>query len=103
MIIKLNKFVFHMRLLDDQCLIARCDGESGVGLYGGISGYSWAVMQLRLTSSGHDFISALRDKDVWNVVTDRFKDEGISVLVDVAKELAKGFAINKVKSLTGIG
>ena len=95
------KFIFHMRLLDDQNLVLRTDGENGFGLYQGIDSYSWSVMPLRLTAQGHDFIAALRQKEVWNTVRDNFKEASISTLIEVTKELAKGFAMKKVKALTG--
>ncbi|WP_256852718.1 DUF2513 domain-containing protein [Pantoea sp. Fr+CA_20] len=97
-----QKFIFHMRLLDDKNLISRTDGEPGFGLFlGADDTASWAVLPLRLTSQGHDFIEALRQKEVWNSVKDNFKEASISTLVDVAKQLAQGFAKQKIKQLTG--
>lgn len=97
-----QKFIFHMRLLDDKNLIARVDGEPGFGLYLGADNIgSWAVLPLRLTSQGHDFIEALRQKEVWNTVKENFKEASISTLVDVAKQLAQGFAKQRIKQLTG--
>jgi len=95
------KFVFHMRLLDDQGLIARTDGKPGFGLYlGADDGGSWGVLPLRLTSRGHDFIADLRQKEVWNSVKENFKDASMSTLVDVAKQLAQRYAKQKIKALT---
>lgn len=97
-----QKFIFHMRLLDDKNLISRTDGQRGFGFYTGADdGGSWAVIPLRLTAQGHDFIQALRQKEVWNSVKENFKDVGITTLVDVSKELAKGFALKQAKRLTG--
>ncbi|WP_394546894.1 DUF2513 domain-containing protein [Pantoea ananatis] len=97
-----QKFIFHMRLLDDKNLIARVDGEPGFGLcLGADNTGSWAVLPLRLTSQGHDFIEALRQKEVWNTVKENFKEASISTLVDVAKQLAQGFAKQRIKQLTG--
>lgn len=97
-----QKFIFHMRLLDDKNLISRTDGQLGFGFYTGADdGGSWAVIPLRLTAQGHDFIQALRQKEVWNSVKENFKDVGITTLVDVSKELAKGFALKQAKRLTG--
>ena len=97
------EFIFHMRLLDDQRLIQRTDGEPGFGFYQGIGGPGqYAVMPLRLTSNGHEFISDLRQKEVWNTVKTNFKDVGISTLVDISKTLAQGFAKQKIKKLTGV-
>nr|WP_251991947.1 DUF2513 domain-containing protein [Escherichia coli] len=65
-------------------------------------GYSWIEVPLRLTARGHDFIADLRQKDVWQAIKTNFKDEGISTLMSVSKSLAKGFAREKIKDITGI-
>ncbi|WP_337020858.1 DUF2513 domain-containing protein [Pantoea anthophila] len=97
-----QKFIFHMRLLDDQNLIARTDGRPGFGLsLGADDGGSWTVLPLRLTAQGHDFIAALRQKEVWNSVKEGFQEASISTLIDVSKQLAQGFAKQRIKQLTG--
>lgn len=100
-------FAFHMRLLDDQRLIARTDGHAGIGLYidyddEGNEQYDWPSFDLRLTSRGHDFIADLRQKEVWETIKTNFKDEGISTLMGLSKSLALGFAKKRVKELTGL-
>lgn len=95
------KFLFHMRLLDDQRLIARVDDRPGFGYYNSSDRPGFATVPLRLTSEGHAFIEALRQKEVWNSVKENFKDASVSTLVDVAKQLAQGYAKQKIKSLTG--
>lgn len=81
-------FVFHMRLLEDRGLIARSDGEPGFGTVGTLDGQChWVVIPLRLTASGHDFIEALRNKEVWSALKSGFKDVSIGTLVTVSKEL----------------
>ncbi|EKK3995790.1 DUF2513 domain-containing protein [Cronobacter sakazakii] len=99
------EFIFHMRLLDDNGLICRVDGEPGFGhqyqAYIGGYDYYWVDVPLRLTARGHDFIADLRQKEVWNSVKENFKDASMSTLVDVAKQLAQGYAKQKIKALTG--
>ncbi|WP_458038796.1 DUF2513 domain-containing protein [Pantoea ananatis] len=101
-----SEFIFHMRLLDDNQLIHRVDGEAGFGHeyhphIGGFS-YHWFDVPLRLTARGHDFISDLRQKEVWETVKTNFKDEGLSTLMTVTKGLAKAFAKKRIKDLTGL-
>lgn len=102
-----SNFIFHMRLLYDNGLIVRVDGESGIGhkmlqsLGEGID-YHWLDVPLRLTARGHDFIADLRQKEVWQTIKTNFKDEGISTLMGLSKSLAMGFAKKKVKELTGL-
>ncbi|MBH2824059.1 DUF2513 domain-containing protein [Serratia marcescens] len=98
-----DEFVFHMRILQDGGFVVRSDNRSGFGLVEGADGYrSWGVVPLRLTSNGHDFIEALRQKEVWEAVKSNFKDASLTTLADVAKQLAAGFAKKKVKDITGI-
>ncbi|WMY76416.1 DUF2513 domain-containing protein [Buttiauxella selenatireducens] len=96
------EFMFHMRLLEDQYLIQRTDGQPGFGFYESLGGPgSYAVMPLRLTAQGHDFIADLRQQEVWSTVKENFKEASMSSLVDIAKQLAQGFAKQKIKQLTG--
>ncbi|MGC8343625.1 DUF2513 domain-containing protein [Pantoea ananatis] len=101
-----SNMIFHMRLLYDNGLIVRVDGKSGFGhemsrtLGEGVR-YYWVDTPLRLTARGHDFIEALRQKEVWNTVKNNFNEASLSTLVEVAKQLAQGFAKQKVKQLTG--
>ncbi|CND91858.1 Hypothetical protein (DUF2513) [Yersinia rohdei] len=101
-----NNFIFHMRLLYDNGLIIRVDGEFGFGheLFSSLQEYSyyWVETPLRLTARGHDFIADLRQKEVWQTIKTEFKDEGLSTLMSVTKSLAEGFAKKKIKDITGI-
>lgn len=82
------EFLFHMRLLDDRNLIARTDGDSGFGFFESADGGgSWALLPLRLTANGHDFLEAIRNKEVWAALKTGFKDASIGTLVTVSKEL----------------
>lgn len=42
---------------------------------------------LRLTASGHDFLEAIRNKEVWATLKSGFKDASIGTLVTVSKKL----------------
>ncbi|MEI7341438.1 MULTISPECIES: DUF2513 domain-containing protein [Pectobacterium] len=101
-----SNFIFHMRLLYDNGLIVRIDGKQGFGheyhsRIGG-HGYMWIPVPLRLTVRGHDFITDLRQKEVWQTIKNNFKDEGISTLMGLSKSLAMGFAKKKIKDLTDL-
>lgn len=83
-----DAFIFHMRLLEDRNLIVRSDGESGFGAFQSLDGQThWAVMPLRLTAIGHDFIDALKNKEVWSKLKTGFKDASMGTLMTVSKEL----------------
>lgn len=83
-----DAFVFHMRLLEDRGLITRTDGESGFGVIESLDGMvHWAVLPLRLTALGHDFLDALRNQEVWSTLKTGFKDASMGTLMTVSKEL----------------
>ncbi len=93
---KENKFIFHMNILTDKLLVLGVN-VSGYGLKIGADGqYSWAIVPLRLTAEGHDFISALRNEEVWSAIKSGLKDASIGTLLSVAKQLLEGYMKNKV-------
>jgi hypothetical protein len=95
-----QKFEFHMKILDDQHLIEQDDGDSGFGLTKGADGFlSWSVLPLRLTASGHQFIEALSNKEVWATIKHSFKDVSIETLRSVALKLLDGYATKKIDAL----
>jgi len=90
-----DTFVFHMRLLEDRGLIVRSDGDPGFGAFSSLDGSThWAVMPLRLTALGHDFLDALRNQEVWSTLKTGFKDASMGTLMTVSKELFNR-ALNK--------
>ena len=95
------RFIFHLRLLDDQNLVQPEQGHS-LGHTKGADGYpSWSVVPLRLTASGHEFIEALRNSEVWGTIKSGFADASIGILSRVAKELLESLIKKKVTSLVG--
>ena len=95
-----DKFIFHMQILDDKGLITRNDGDPGFGLYRSADGInSWAVVPLRLTANGHEFIEAIKNKEVWSVIKKEFKDASIDTLWKVSKDLLEGYLQKKIQGL----
>lgn len=95
-----DQFVFHMNILNDLGVIERDDGEPGFGLVRGIDKHmSWAAVPLRLTAQGHQFIEALRNKEVWATLKRDFKDASVSTLWDVSKRLLEGYTRKKIEAL----
>lgn len=94
------QFVFHLGILDDQGFIVRDDRKTGFGLMRGADGrHAWSIVPLRLTSQGHDFIEALRNKEVWATLKKDFKDASISTLWDVSKKLLENFTRKKIEGI----
>jgi hypothetical protein len=87
-----NEFRFHIRLLQDRGLIGRVDGQYGIGYFSPESDDRYDdgffdEVPLRLTASGHDFLEAIRNQEVWATLKTGFKDASIGTLVTVSKEL----------------
>jgi Hypothetical protein (DUF2513) len=95
-----KQFEFHMMILSDQGFIEQDDGDPGFGLTKSLDGYpSWAVLPLRLTASGHQFIEALSNKEVWAAIKHGFKDASIATLKSVSLKLLDGCAKKKIDEL----
>lgn len=95
-----DEFLFHMFLLDDLNIIARTDGKEGFGyseLYDDEG--CWIVTGLRLTARGHDFLEAIRDKEVWHQIKFGFHEASIGTLIDVSKRLFADVVQNKINNI----
>jgi hypothetical protein len=95
-----KQFEFHMAILTDQGFIEQDDGDPGFGLTKSLDGFlSWSVLPLRLTASGHQFIEALSNKEVWAAIKHGFKDASIATLKTVSLKLLDGYAKKKIDDL----
>lgn len=74
--------------------------EAGLVDMGG-SGVMNGILFRRLTWSGHDFVDAVRDEDIWNKTKEGALAAG-GFSFDLVKDLAKGFIRKKVETLTGV-
>ncbi|MCA1859299.1 DUF2513 domain-containing protein [Janthinobacterium sp. HSC-3S05] len=94
------QFEFHMKILTDQNFVERDDGEDGFGLYKTIDGLnSWALMPLRLTGTGHEFIEALENKEVWETIKRDFKGASLGTLKTVSMQLLDGYVKKKISNI----
>jgi Hypothetical protein (DUF2513) len=94
------EFEFHMMILADQGFIEQDDGSPGLGLTKTMDGFhQWSVLPLRLTASGHQFIEALSNKEVWAAIKHGFKDASIATLKSVSLKLLESYAQKKVEQL----
>ncbi|MCE7608550.1 DUF2513 domain-containing protein [Vibrio fluvialis] len=96
-----DKFVLHTDILIDKGYIESFGTNTrGVGyILLGSGQRSWSNVPLRLTAFGHDFIESLNEPNVWDEIQTNFKDASFETVVSVAKDLAKGYAKQKVKTL----
>ncbi|WOE87207.1 DUF2513 domain-containing protein [Aeromonas veronii] len=94
-----DKFIFHMEILSDEFCIESCSGRD-LGFERGIDGgVSWGVVPLRLTSRGHEFLDAIRNKEVWSKIKSEFKDASLGTLLRVSKELLEGVIRKKITEI----
>ncbi len=95
-----KRFEFHLMILTDHGFIERDDGDPGFGLTKSIDGFlSWAVLPLRLTGSGHQFVEALSNEEVWAAIKHDFRDASISTLKTVSIKLLEGRSSNIVHNI----
>lgn len=81
----------HMKLLIAEKLINR----NSVGIGGKFA------TTTELTWAGHEFIENLRQKEIWNTIKTEFKEESVSTILGVAKQMAENFAKKKLDKLLG--
>jgi hypothetical protein len=94
------RFEFHLMILTDHGFIQRDDGDPGFGLVKSIDGFpSWAVLPLRLTASGHQFIEALSNKEVWAAIKHDFQGATIATLKSVSLNLLERHSFNTVNNI----
>jgi len=94
------EFEFHMAILDDNGFIRQDDGDPGFGLTKSLDGFlSWSVLPLRLTASGHAFLDAVQNPEVWSktkAAAKKVGGVGLDLLFQIAKAEAKRFAAEKL-------
>ena len=56
----------------------------------------------RLTSQGHDFIEAIRDKGIWEKTKEAVAETGGNATLEMVKALASGLLKKKISEHTGI-
>lgn len=85
-----DKFVFHIEILVDKALIEGDLSDGSIGITRTFTGnYSVSIVPWRLTANGHDFAASITKPSVLATIKEKFKSEGISVVIDVAKKVAE--------------
>ena len=84
-----HKFVFHIEILVDKKLMEGALKDKSIGITRGFGGeYHVSVIPWRLTADGHDFAVSLNKPTVLTTIKEKFKTEGLSVVIDIAKTIA---------------
>ena len=96
-----EKFILHLQIMEDKELVQEATG-TGLGYEFDAGGHLvWREKQLRLTATGHEFIDALEKSEIWEIIKKDFTEESIGTLIEVAKNLAIGFAKERLKKYLG--
>jgi len=92
-----DKFLFHIQILEDQGFIECLDKTSDIGYEIVLNGqFRWHSRPLRLTSSGHEFVEALNQAEIWNIITSEFQNSSLETLKSAASSLLKAFARKQI-------
>jgi hypothetical protein len=59
----------------------------------------WAVVPLRMTSSGFQLLDALLNKDILNTLKTEFKDDSLRTIRTIAKQLLENYLKKKTEGL----
>jgi hypothetical protein len=98
-----EKFIFHMQLCIDNELITNekqeCQNLESLGI--GTTKNSQYIIDipLRLSQKGHDFASALNNKEVFNKLKSEFKDMPFKTIFDGGQKLLNHFLKKKMDLL----
>jgi hypothetical protein len=87
-----DKFFFHLVILSEQNLLSSALTNStdlGIRYDFHSEEYNYSIVPLRLTAYGHDFANALNKPSVLEVIQTKFKNEGLSVVLDIAKAIVR--------------
>ena len=95
-----QEFVLHYEVLLDSMLIATVL-QNELITQDTMGVYYWRDDPIRLTAKGHEFIEAINQAKIWEIIKKEFKESSVKTIFKVATELAEGYAKKKVEKLLG--
>lgn len=100
-----EKFIFHAQLLVENNLVSdkdlRSDSLDTLGISYDKSGSIIIQKDIRLTQMGHDFASALSNKEVLEKLKKELKNTPFRVLFDGSQKLLEHYSRKKLDELLG--
>lgn len=94
-----DEFLLHYEVLRDYGFIEGVPDKDEIGIINTDDEILWSDADIRLTSAGHEFATAIQQPEVWELLKKNFKDASIETIFGIAKDLAKNFAKKKLESL----
>ncbi len=93
-----DEFLFHFQILEDQEFVESCVENRPLGYQVSGDGQArWSSNMIRLTAAGHDFAESLNKVEIFEILSNEFKNASVSTLSNVAKQLMLGFAKKQVE------
>jgi predicted transcriptional regulator len=93
-----DAFLFHFQILEDQGFVESCVENRQLGYQVSGDGQArWQSNIIRLTAPGHDFAESLNRVEIFEIMSNEFKNASVSTLSNVAKQLMLGFARKQVE------
>ncbi len=98
-----ESFIFHAQLLVENGLVSdkdlRCESLKTLGISFNKSGATVFEKEIRLTQKGHDFATALSNKEVLSKLKSELSDAPFRVLFDGSQKLLEHFLTKKLDAL----
>ncbi|PMN96782.1 hypothetical protein BCT19_07430 [Vibrio splendidus] len=101
-----RRFIFHWHLIIENGLISTNKSPvfdlKSSGLISGPQNplrFTLVSPPIRLTSLGIEFLQSLQEPKVLEVIVDKFKDEGFSVVLDISKQLGMKLLNKKLEGI----
>lgn len=90
-----NKFYFNILILRDKNILegaGKNPQDIGIVFNQFIDDYEICSCSWRLTADGHDFAKNIMKPNIKDTIISKFKDEGLSAIIDITKKLAQKHA-----------
>ncbi|MFT6158817.1 MAG: hypothetical protein ACJA00_001394 [Myxococcota bacterium] len=91
---KTNEFFFHLRIMEDEGLVAPYGSSHSLGYRVGARSEEviWTHLPMRLTATGHDFARTLENGDLLPKLSEVATSSGLQVAMAIGPQLALAWA-----------
>lgn len=101
-----ESFIFHIQIALDNSLISNKElqvgGLKSIGITVGLNGHGMInAVPIRLTQRGHDFATALQNRNVLQKLKTEFKDAPFKVIFDGSQKLIQHYFTKKLDQIIG--
>lgn len=103
-----KQLLFHLQLLSDSGFIEpvsddNSKSDDSFGFSEGIDDNpDWSDVLLRLTAQGYEFIEALDQKEVWEIIKTQFHSASLRTMFRVGRILVYGYAKELLRNMSAM-